>query len=242
MTLPKNVWVLGASGGIGLAFAKQVRQNVHSVRLIGFARHLEKIPAGLFDEIYPVDFEHKDQFSAQLTTFNTLNAPDWLFIATGWLHDENTKPEKTYQSLNAEHLMRSYHLNAVAPSLFIQAVLQQFGVKQATKIGVLSARLASITDNRMGGWHSYRASKVALNMLLKNFALELTRKRSNSIVFAIQPGTTDTALSKPFQKGLPANQLQTPEFTAEKIFDLFQQATIELSGNFIDFEGRLIAP
>ena len=236
------VWVFGASGGIGSAFARVLRSSHPDSRLIGFARDVDAVDAGIFQQVFAFDLLDTESFSQDIAQVSVDDAPDFVLIATGWLHDDSHSPEKTYRNLSAGHLQKSYQFNAIAPSLLIQALLQKFGTKHSMKIGVLSARLGSISDNKMGGWHSYRASKAALNMLIKNFALELKMKRSPITVFAIQPGTTDTRLSAPFQKGLPAGQLQTPNFTAECLWQLFAAVSLEQSGELIDFAGNIIQP
>jgi NAD(P)-dependent dehydrogenase (short-subunit alcohol dehydrogenase family) len=109
-------------------------------------------------------------------------------------------------------------------------------------VGIVSARVGSISDNRLGGWHAYRASKAALNMLIKNFAIELARKNPAHIVVGLQPGTTDSALSAPFQRNVPAGQLQTPDYTAAQLLRVMNTLRPEDSGGLYDFLGLPFAP
>ncbi|MGB0723661.1 MAG: SDR family NAD(P)-dependent oxidoreductase, partial [Gammaproteobacteria bacterium] len=168
--------------------------------------------------------------------------PDWVLIATGWLHDGNHQPEKRLADLDPAHLARSYQLNAVGPMMLVQALESALPRRHAVRYGLLSARVGSISDNRMGGWHSYRASKAALNMLIRNCAIEWDRARLPRIIVGLQPGTTDTALSAPFQRHLPAGQLQTPEFTAKALIRVMRNLAPEDSGGLFDFEGLPFAP
>lgn len=147
------------------------------------------------------------------------------------IFDDTLQPEKTWRSLDADHLLRSYALNAVGPALLIKHVLAKLNPKHPTTIGILSARVGSISDNRLGGWHSYRASKAALNMLIKNFAIELQRMKRPTIIVGLQPGTTDTALSEPFKRNVPPDHLQTPEFTASHLLKVMQQLRPKIRGN-----------
>ena len=106
----------------------------------------------------------------------------------------------------------------------------------------LSARVGSITDNRLGGWLSYRASKAALNQIIKTLAIELARTRPQTICVALHPGTVDTALSAPFQRGLPDGQLLTPADSANQLLDVIDRLTATDSGGCFDFRGERIAP
>jgi len=102
--------------------------------------------------------------------------------------------------------------------------------------------VGSISDNRMGGWHAYRASKAALNMLIKNYALEFARRKHGPIIVGLQPGTTDTALSAPFQRSVPEDQLQTPEYTAAQLLMVMQHLEPSDSGKLFDFLGLPFDP
>ncbi|WP_127471674.1 SDR family NAD(P)-dependent oxidoreductase [Thiomicrorhabdus aquaedulcis] len=258
----KQVLVVGASGGIGQAFCQALITLNPSITLIRFARtltHLDQAwsnpnlnsntrPA--FD--YTIDLADESTFEPAITACkNDLAAhqidfkPDWVLIATGWLHDPTHQPEKTYQQLEAQTMLYSYQVNAVGPILWLKMLLQALPLRRnspALKIGVLSARVGSISDNRLGGWHSYRASKAALNMLLKNLAIELQRNQKPVIVVGLQPGTTHTALSAPFQKGLTPNQVQTPAYTAQQLIKVMQALVPQDSGELFDFLGLPFAP
>jgi NAD(P)-dependent dehydrogenase (short-subunit alcohol dehydrogenase family) len=152
------------------------------------------------------------------------------------------KPEKTYRSLTRKQLIHSYNINAVGPTLFITRLLAKVDKKHPIKIGVLSARVGSVSDNRLGGWHSYRASKSALHMLIKNIAIECNNTRKPITIVGLQPGTTDTALSAPFQKNLTAAQLQTTEFTAKQLIKVMNVLEKDDSGKLFDFEGFRFEP
>ncbi len=239
---PNRVCVIGATGGIGSAFCLAIAKQFPQIEITASARDINKIPDyNNIKQAIPLDitdFEQHRQYVEQLVE----SPPDWIFIATGWLHDEHFSPEKTWRAMSAEHLQRSHLINCVAPSMLIQAFLKALPKQHETRIGVLSARLGSISDNEIGGWHAYRASKAALNMLIKNYAIELNRLKSNKFICALQPGTTDTALSKPFQKNLAEGQLQTPEYTAQHLIKVMQVIRREHSGELIDFEGNIIQP
>lgn len=240
---PNHVCVIGASGGIGREFCLQLAKQFPKVEISTSARETSKIPkCENIKQSFSFDITDFEQQQVVVEKLIQVSVPDWIFIATGWLHDKNFSPEKTWRSINAEHLQRSHLINCVAPAMLIQAFLKRLPKNHETRIGVLSARLGSISDNKMGGWHAYRASKAALNMLIKNYAIELNRQKSKTLVCALQPGTTDTALSAPFQKNLTDGQLQTPEFTAQHLIKVMQALQTEHSGEMIDFAGNIIQP
>lgn len=240
---PGCIYIFGAGGGIGRACCQQVAQDYPNKKRICFS-HTPHSLGDECDEVYPLDYQNLASLEALDNTLRQLaesTPPDWVLIASGFLHNAQYLPEKTYRSLNAQHLQHAYQMNLIGPSMVLQTLLNHFP-KHPMVIGVLSARLGSISDNQLGGWHSYRCSKAALNMMIKNVAIELSRKKSPIQVFAIQPGTTDTPLSQPFQTGLPASQLQTPAFTAQKIAQLLQYPLPSYHGNLVDFAGNVIAP
>lgn len=115
--------------------------------------------------------------------------------------------------------------------------------KTQCTITALSARVGSINDNELGGWYTYRASKAALNMLFKTAAIELARRAKNTKLILFHPGTTDTELSKPFQKNVPAGKLFTPEFVAGQLFELTNNnPDLKLNGEpaYLDWQGSTI--
>ena len=105
---------------------------------------------------------------------------------------------------------------------------------------LFSARVGSISDNRLGGWYSYRASKAALNMMIKTAAIELARRAKNIKLIAFHPGTTDTPLSKPFQKNVPENKLFSAEFVAKQLLDIVENTPIDQSPSYLDWQGETI--
>lgn len=240
---PQNVLVAGASGGIGQAFCQQLSQQFPQVSLIRLARDTSTLQA-LDAPVQDIGFDitREDSIEQALAEIHATAPIDWVFVATGWLHDAETQPEKTYRSLQADHLLRSFRINAIGPALLVKQLLERLPRKHPLKIGILSARVGSISDNHLGGWHSYRASKAALNMLIKNFSIELQRMRRPVTIVGLQPGTTDTALSRPFQRNVPPEQLQTPDYTAGQLIKVMQVLKPEDSGQLFDFLGLRFDP
>jgi NAD(P)-dependent dehydrogenase (short-subunit alcohol dehydrogenase family) len=155
------------------------------------------------------------------------------------LHRGDIQPEKSLRQLNRQHLQTLMNVNAIGPLLAIKALAPLFDKRRPAILASLSARVGSISDNQLGGWHSYRASKAASNMLLKNLALEWRRSHPQALVAMLQPGTVDSQLSKPFQKNVP--QLLTPDQSAQQLLKQLLQLSAEQSGCFIDWRGKHIA-
>ena len=135
------------------------------------------------------------------------NPPDLVIVATGALTlPSGEGPERSYKHIDAEVMQRIFAVNTIGPALIAKHVLPLFPRDRRCVFAALSARVGSIEDNRIGGWHSYRASKAALNMLVRNFAIELGRTHKQAIAVALHPGTVDTTLSEPFHTNVPDEQ------------------------------------
>jgi NAD(P)-dependent dehydrogenase (short-subunit alcohol dehydrogenase family)/flavin reductase (DIM6/NTAB) family NADH-FMN oxidoreductase RutF len=240
---PKRLLVIAANGGIGHAYCENILADYPDVQLIRMARDVNTL-LPLNGHVIDIEMDLSDDSSIDnsLSALADLGQIDWVFVASGWLHDEATKPEKTYRSLQREHLLKSYNINAVGPALFISRFLTISAKKHPTKIGILSARVGSISDNSLGGWHSYRASKSALHMLIKNISIECQYSCKPISVIGLQPGTTDTNLSAPFQRGLTEAQLQTPDFTAKHLIKVMVAMEVQDSGKLFDFKGMPFEP
>lgn len=139
-------------------------------------------------------------------------------------------------------MARILHLNTIGPALIAKHVLPAFARTRPASFAAISARVGSIGDNRIGGWHSYRASKAALNMLIRNFAIELGRTHKQAIAVSLHPGTVDTSLSEPFQANLPDGQLTNTEDCANNLLAVLDGLTPADSGHVFDWKGERIEP
>ena len=155
---------------------------------------------------------------------------------------DGTGPERTYKRLDAGAMAEVLALNTIGPALIAKHVLPLMPRSERFVFAALSARVGSISDNGLGGWHSYRASKAALNMLLRNFALEMGRTHKEGVVVGLHPGTVDSELSKPFQKGLREGQLTEPERAAQNLLGVLSRLGPHDSGKVFDFAGIEVAP
>ena len=148
------------------------------------------------------------------------------------------KPEKALRSFDAVNIIHALNINAVGPALFAKHFTPLMPKNAKSVFAALSARVGSITENSLGGWYSYRASKAALNQLIQTTAIEIARKNGNIVVLALHPGTTDTALSHPYQSGVPDGKLFTPHYSANRMLQLIDQSVPEDSGKFVAWDGR----
>ena len=230
--------VFGASGGIGKALVEGLAaggvSKIHTGSRSGAA------PEG--DGIIPFRFDYDDPASiADAVEGMRESPPTLVIVATGVLTlDDGSGPEKSLKQIDAETMARTLMLNTVGPALVAKHMLPLFPRNRRSVFAALSARVGSISDNRLGGWHSYRASKAALNMLIRNYAIELGRTHEQATVVGLHPGTVDTRLSEPFQGNVPESQLFTPERSANHLLDVISALTPTDSGKCFDWKGEEI--
>jgi NAD(P)-dependent dehydrogenase (short-subunit alcohol dehydrogenase family) len=248
----QHVLVMGASGGIGLAMAKKISVEPELKTLILCAAHasssklLQELKRECDEKnihclIIDVDITDENSLAALVTCITpSVTALDLVFNAAGLLHHDALLPEKTITQISANTMQQIFAVNAFGPILLAKALWPWLRTKQTTVFASLSARVGSIEDNRLGGWYSYRAAKAAQNQFLKTMAIELARINPAGIVLALHPGTTDTLLSRPYQAGVVAEKLFTPEFVAERLLGLITDAKPEDSGSFIAWDGKRI--
>ncbi|WP_171981972.1 SDR family NAD(P)-dependent oxidoreductase [Brevundimonas sp. LM2] len=223
--------VIGASGGIGAAVADAFQASGAFGVVHRFARSL----AGE----QHIDLEDEPTIAAAAARVAEGPKPALVFVATGVLH-HGQEPERSYRTLSAEHLMRDYRVNTVGPALVARHFLPLMPRDRRAVFAALSARVGSIGDNRLGGWHSYRASKAALNMILANLAIELARSHPQAVVAGLHPGTVDTGLSQPFQRGVTPGKLFTPAYSAERLLAVLDGLTPADSGGVFAWDGARI--
>ena len=160
-----------------------------------------------------------------------------MINAVGLLHDETHGPEKSIRSIDPDFFIKNMNVNALPTLLAAQAFSKLLKSAERGIFATISAKVGSIEDNGLGGWHSYRCSKAALNMALKNIAIEWQRSHKTLCVASLHPGTTDTSLSKPFQKNVPDGKLFSAEKTASYIIDTLEKLTPTETGKFWSWDG-----
>lgn len=239
----KNVLLIGATGGIGRALSHLLLREESVSQLLLFSRcqncrdmdpHSENISYGY------VDFSQPDSICQM---GKSLDQPlDLVIIASGWLHGNGYMPEKRLQDITEENLQYSMQVNAIGPILVARALIPKLRKGFKTVFVVLSARVSSISDNRLGGWYAYRASKAALNMYLKTLAIELGRTHPDAIVAGLHPGTVDTSLSQPFQGRVPAGKLFSSEQSAGYLLSVIDALAVKDSGKLFAWDGAEILP
>ena len=220
--------VIGASGGIGAAMVRRLEASGR----FAVVHALSRSDTGF-------DLEDEDSIAAAAARVGQGPALTLVFIATGVLH-HGFEPERGWRALQADHLLRDFRVNAVGPALVARHFLPLLPRDRRAVFAALSARVGSIGDNRLGGWHSYRASKAALNMILRNLAIELARTHPQAVVAGLHPGTVDTGLSEPFQKGVKPEKLFTAESSAERLLAVMDALTPADSGRVFAWDGQPI--
>jgi NAD(P)-dependent dehydrogenase (short-subunit alcohol dehydrogenase family) len=234
---PIKAVVIGASGGIGAAvtqlLAKEasVRQ-VYALSRTGVNATSDKIITGTIDIMNEVSI-------AQAATWIGAGT-NLIFVATGMLHDAQTKPEKSWRALDADTMARAFAINSIGPALVIKHFLPLLPRDQRAIFAALSARVGSINDNQLGGWYSYRAAKAALNQIIRTASIELTQKYPLSVCVGLHPGTVDTPLSKPFQGNVPTGKLFTPGMSARSLLSVLNGLTPAESGSLFAWDGARI--
>ena len=223
-TAPLHAVIIGATGGIGAAFAALLEADPAVARVTRLDRS--------------TGFDLTDPASITAAAAALAAPPDLVIVATGVLHADGLVPERELRALSADAFARAFAVNTTGPALAAQAFLPLLPKGRKTVFAALSARVGSIGDNRLGGWHAYRASKAALNQVLRTVAIEQARKNPDSIVLGLHPGTVDTGLSRPFQRGVAT--LFTPAQSAAGLLAVIDSATPAQSGQVFDWQGAAI--
>lgn len=240
MTIKRNVVVVGASGAIGKAFVEYYSKDASVENVFAFSRKkisYENIKIKCFD----LDIEN--QTSIEDAAQNIKDYPiDTIIVATGILHSENFGPEKSIREINYSTMAKVMAVNTIGPALIGRYFIPLLRKDAKSVLAFLSARVGSISDNKLGGWYSYRASKTALNQIIKNFSIELKRTNPKAVVLGLQPGTVDSNLSEPFKKNVTKDKLFSPEHSRELLSGVIEKVTIEDSGNLIAYDGEIILP
>ncbi|MCV2884688.1 SDR family NAD(P)-dependent oxidoreductase [Aestuariibacter sp. AA17] len=245
-----NAIVIGASGGIGRAIVHALASSnqynkVHAVSrqptpesefgLSNIVNHSvdsrnETEIAALIESLKP-----DGQFTLAVNTIGVLHQNQQSDTAQNAIH-----PEKKLEDITSVQLSDYFHTNAILPALWLKYLVGLLKGDQIAHSVVLSARVGSIEDNRLGGWYGYRASKAALNMLVKTASVEYQRRAKNVVLTCYHPGTVDTELSAPFQGNVKDSKLFTPEFTAQQLLSFLPDFTPENSPYYIDWQGKNI--
>lgn len=234
-----NVAVVGASGGIGSAFVEKLLADSRVATVHAFSRAPMSIDSAKCNW-HQIDIEIEDSIEAAAATLEDVPL-DLVIVTAGILHEgEQLRPETSFRKLNAGNMRKVFAINTIGPALVAKYFLPHLRARHKAVFAALSARVGSISDNRLGGWSSYRASKAALNMYLKTIALEQTRRRPQSIVVSLHPGTVATELSAPFTRRASDKKIFTPEQSAEYLLKVIDRLSPDDSGGFFAWDGQPI--
>jgi NAD(P)-dependent dehydrogenase (short-subunit alcohol dehydrogenase family) len=245
---PHNVLVQGASRGIGLALVRALLADTGTDRIIATCRRPGR--AGELGDLAVADhrltivaLDAADESSIADAAGQVAGLVDRLDVVinvAGLLHDAQQQPEKRLADVGQRTLVRSFAVNAIAPIL-VARYFEGLLMRSSQPIfATLSARLGSISDNRLGGWYAYRASKAAQNMLLRTLSIEWKRHPRPIVCLAIHPGTVDTGLSRPFRRRDDTGRVFPAERAARQILAIVAAATPADNGRFVDWRGATI--
>ena len=216
--------MIGAGGAIGTALAAALERSGRPVRRLG----RRSVP--------PLDLLDEASIAAAATVAG--GGLRLVVDATGFLHGGGMVPEKRLGQIDPAQLAHSFAINAIGPALLMKHFLPRLARDGRAVFATLSARVGSIADNRAGGWYGYRASKAALNQLVRTAAIELARTHREAVCVALHPGTVQSPLSAPFAKsGL---DVQTPDLAAERMLAVLDGLTPEQSGLQVDYRGEVV--
>ena len=236
----KSIAIIGSSGAIGRAFldayiADKEISNIYSI---------SRTEVELNDErIIHINIDVTDEVSVKAAASKIgENRLDKLIVATGILHTELFGPEKSIKDIKIENFVKIFSVNAFGPALIGKYFLPLMKKDKKSIAAFLSARVGSISENKLGGWYAYRASKSALNQIIKNFSIESKRTNPAGIIIGLQPGTVKSKLSEPFQKNVKKGKLLLPKDSVKSLIKVIESVMQNDSGKIFDWKGEEIAP
>lgn len=235
-----NVAVIGASGGVGSEFVRQLADDERVANVFAFARSPHD---QVTDKILPGTIDICDEASVRDAAAVAARDRelDLVVVATGILHrGDAVQPEKSLRDIDADAMMQVFRVNTIGPALVARHFLPHMRRDEKSVFAALSARVGSIGDNRLGGWVSYRSSKAALNMILKTLSIEHARRFPQSVVAGLHPGTVDTQLSAPFQRRVPEGKLFTASKSVQYMLSVIDSLAPSDSGGVFAWDGSRI--
>lgn len=241
-----TVFIAGASRGIGLEFVRQLLKEATVAKIYATYRQpdsaseLMAIAQAQPNRLVclPMDITHESQIAQCVEHIQaTTNQLHYAINCVGVLHEGTLQPEKSLRQINPDQLMRYFQVNSIGAVVLAKHLLPLFRHNNRSVFATISAKLGSIGDNRLGGWYGYRASKAALNMLMRTVAIEYGRTSPNTIVVMLHPGTTDTRLSQPFQRNVPPEKLFTVDRTVSQLLAVIEKLEMSDSGQFFSWDG-----
>ena len=236
-----NIAIIGASGGIGSTFVRLLASDP-GVRRVEAVARTPIISGAAKVASLECDIRYEPSLVGALQTIPEPDRQlDIVIVATGILHDgTRLRPEKRLADIDAQAMADVMAINTIGPAVVAKHYLPRLRRDEKSVFAALSARVGSISDNRLGGWASYRASKAALNMLLRTFSIEHARTHPESVIVALHPGTVATRLSAPFQKRVPDGKLFSPEKSVTHLLSVIDGLDASASGGFYAWDGKPI--
>ena len=240
--MKKKVAIIGSSGAIGNAVAEILLDDDEIETIYKFSRNDPKENSDRVKNLL-LDIEDEESIKNCIKNLPENIKFDLIFVATGILHNNNDIfPEKSIKDINQSKLEKVLLVNTIGPTLVGKYFIPHLRKDSKSIFAFLSARVGSISDNKLGGWYSYRASKTALNQIIKNFSIEVRRSNPNAIFIGLQPGTVKSFLSKPFEKNVRSENLFTPEYSASKMLEVIDNLSLEDTGKVYAWDGEEIQP
>ena len=240
--MSEHVLVIGAGGGIGREIVKQLgsTKNIETIHCVSRSK-LEQIT----EKQINYTFDSTEQSKVEELVKSLIDKQIKLthvICTTGVLHTSGNmklKPEKRLEDISTKQLLEYFRVNTIVPALWLKYLIKVMK-KESSSITFFSARVGSISENGLGGWYGYRASKAALNMMVKTASIEYKRRSPNTTLACYHPGTVDTQLSKPFQSNVKPGKLFTVDFTVSQLLSHISKFDAENSPYYLDWEGKTI--
>ena len=237
--MKKNIIIAGSTGAIGKEFTRFYSDDPSVGKIVTLSRKIDDTEHKKIQSI-EIDYSKEESFN-NLDKISELESINTIIIATGILHTDQIKPEKSINGISFEAFKNVFQVNVFGPMLLVKKLMPLIKKSQGVKIVFLTARVGSISDNELGGWYSYRSSKSALNMMVSNLSIELQRANKDHIVIGIHPGTVKSDLSEPFLRHVK-HSIFSPRESVELMTQVISKISQKDSGKCFDFLGKGIAP
>ena len=216
--------VFGASGGIGQAFSRFLESKLGSENVVKISRSFDGFEISDEEKIYKLSESIEGSFNL-------------IINATGVLQTTEEGPEKTINVVKQKSMIDMMTINAIGPALLLKNFSKKLDKTKFSVFVNLSARVGSITDNRLGGWISYRSSKAALNQIIKTSSIEINRRNKNAICVGLHPGTVKTSFTEKFQN---TTETISPDESVKMMMNVVENLSVDDNGYCFAYDGKVI--